>query len=70
MLFTNRTKSGTALIETALTGAGNPCTIKDWLKVYCPNIYIVPVYSLNSVIELGPACVVHVDDAEAERSKD
>ena len=29
----------------------------------------MPVYSLNSVIELGPACVVDVDDAEAERSK-
>ena len=39
-------------------------------ELYCPNIYTVPVYSLNSVIELEPACVVHVDDAEAERSKD
>ena len=39
-------------------------------ELYCPNIYTLPVYSLNSVIELGPACVVHVDDAEAVRSKD
>jgi hypothetical protein len=45
-------------------------TTKDWLKAYCPDIYTVPVYSLNSVIELWPACVVHVDDAENERSKD
>ena len=46
------------------------CTNVDWLKANCPNIYTVPVYSLNSVIELWPACVVHVDDAEAEMSKD
>ena len=43
---------------------------RNWIKAYCPNIYAVPVYSLNSVIELWPACVVHVDDAEAERNKD
>ena len=47
-----------------------PLNVPHWIKAYCPNRYAVPVYSLNSVIELGPACVVHVDDAEAEMSKD